>query len=109
MKVVYIAGCYRTKSILKRIINIYRARKVAIKYWKRGYAVICPHSNSGFFDGKAPDKTFLDGYLELVRRSDILAMLPGWSFSSGSCKEHEFGMNLRKKIIYMCKESHEKI
>lgn len=100
MEVVYIAGHYRTKNIFKRIYYILRARKAAIEYWLQGYAVICPHSNSGFFDGKAPDEIFLEGYLELLRRSDILVMLPGWSLSSGSVAERNLGLKLEKKIIY---------
>lgn len=100
MEVVYIAGHYRTKSRLKRLYYIYRARKVALKYWRLGYAVICPHSNSGFFDNQAPKNTFLKGYLELVRRSDILVMLPGWENSAGSVAEHEMGLTSGKTIVY---------
>lgn len=101
MKVVYITGPYRTKNILKRIIYILRARKLALFYWRKGYAVICPHSNTAFFDDKAPKDTFLKGYLELVRRSDILVMPPNWLFSPGSRKEHKLGAELKKEIIYI--------
>ncbi|MDO9592988.1 MAG: DUF4406 domain-containing protein [Erysipelotrichaceae bacterium] len=99
MEVVYIAGHYRTKNIFKKIYYIYRARKVAIEYWKKGYAVICPHTNSAFFDGKVSDNVFLDGYLELVQHSDILVMLPRWRNSSGARKEHALGYKLNKKIV----------
>lgn len=101
MKVVYIAGHYRTKSWFKRLYYIYRARKAAIRFWRQGFAVICPHSNSGFFDGKASDKTFLDGYLEFVRRSDVLVMLPQWMSSQGSRREYALGRELKKGIIQL--------
>ena len=100
MKIAYIAGSYRTKSGLKRLYFIYKARKAAITYWRKGYAVICPHFDSGFFDGKAPDEAFLDGYLRLVECSDILVMLPGWLNSAGARKEHQYATELRKKIVY---------
>ena len=100
MKVAYIAGPYRARTIFGRILNIYRARKVAINFWKKGYTVICPHMNSAFFDGKALDKTFLDGYLRLVEASDVLIMLPGWLNSSGSKAEHKLATSLKKEIIY---------
>ena len=100
MKVAYIAGPYRARTIFGRILNIYRARKIAIKYWQKGYAVICPHTNSAHFDGKAPDNTFLDGYLKLVEISDVIVMLPGWLNSSGSKAEHKLATSLKKEIIY---------
>jgi hypothetical protein len=100
MKIAYIAGSYRTKSRLKRLYYIYKAQKVAIEYWKKGYAVICPHLNSGFFDGKASDEIFLEGYLKFVECSDVLIMLPGWLNSAGSQAEHKLATKLRKTIIY---------
>jgi len=100
MKVVYIAGSYRAKTIFGRIVNTYKARKRAIKYWKAGYVVICPHTNSFNFDGTAPDEIFLKGYLELVCRSDIIVMLPGWKKSAGSRDEHKKAKRLQKIIIY---------
>jgi len=99
MKVVLISGAYRAKTVFGRMLNIYRARKVAIAYWQKGFAVICPHTNSAHFDGKASDDVFLNGYLELVQRSDILVMLPNWIRSSGARKEHALAYNLKKKII----------
>ena len=101
MEVVYICGAYRAKTLFGRMLNIYRARRVAIKYWQKGYAVICPHMNSAHFDGKTSDDVFLDGYLEFVRRSDILVMLLNWMKSSGARKEQKLAYKLKKKIIYL--------
>jgi len=101
MKIAYIAGPYRTKNWFKRILYIYRARKVALKYWKLGYAVICPHSNSGFFDGKADEETvFVRGYLRLIEVSDTVVFLPDWKGSVGSISEHQKAKRLQKIIIY---------
>lgn len=100
MKIVFLCGPYRAKTVLGRILNIYRARKVAIQFWKKGYAVICPHLNSALFDKYCREEIFLDGYLEIVRRSDILALLPDWSTSSGARKEHKLAIKLKKKVVH---------
>lgn len=57
-EVVYIAGAYRGKNIHEITKNINAAREAAIKYWKKGYTVICPHSNSALMDGSVPDEFF---------------------------------------------------
>lgn len=100
MKIAYIVGPYRAKTIFGRMLNVYRARKAAIEYWQKGYIVICPHTNSAHFDGKASDSVFLKGYLELVKRVDVLVMLPKWLKSSGSIEEYRLGITLGKEIIY---------
>ncbi len=86
--VVYISGAYRSDSINGIYENIQKARAEAIKWWKKGYAVICPHLNTAFFDGVCHDDTWIKGDLELVRRSDIIVMLPGWEQSEGAVREY---------------------
>jgi len=93
MKLAYVAGPYRGKSkyrIINRlqvIRNIIRARAVSKELWKQGYAVICPHSNSALFDGVAPDRTFLDGDIMMLKKCDLIVMLPNWAWSSGAVDE----------------------
>jgi hypothetical protein len=74
MKVAFICAPYRG-SLFTRLRNIWRARKVAQFYWKQGYAVICPHMNSALF--KEEDGHFLEGYRELVKRSDVIFVAGG--------------------------------
>jgi len=105
MKIAYIVGSYTSKYLLKRIWNIWKARKVAFKYWKLGYVVICPHSNTAFFDGffrKGPieESFFLKGYLHLIEVADLLVVLPTWKVSSGSIKEIDKAQKLGIEIIY---------
>lgn len=100
MKVAYIAGPYRAKSLRGVIDNIRAAEKVAMKYWNLGYAVICPHMNCALFDGTAPDEVWLEGDKELLRRSDVIVMLPTWRKSSGARAEHDLAKELSKEIIY---------
>lgn len=56
MKVVYVAGPYRGPSEWAVKCNIEAAERVAIALWQQGYAVICPHKNTAFFGGAAPDE-----------------------------------------------------
>jgi hypothetical protein len=93
MKIAYVAGPYRGKSKvwlinrLQIIRNIMRARKVSKELWKRGYAVICPHSNTALFDGVAPDKCFLDGDIEILKRCDLVVLVRDWYKSSSTRNE----------------------
>ena len=93
MKVAYISGSYRARTIFGVIWNILKARKVALKYWRRGYAVICPHMNTALFDGKCPDDVWLKGGIAFIRRlrpaphKDVVIMMEGWRMSEGAKAE----------------------
>jgi hypothetical protein len=89
MKIAYIAGPYRSETIWGIKENIRRAEKAALKYWLKGYAVICPHKNSAFFDGAAPDEVWLNGDLEILKRCDVIVMIDGWEWSTGAKDELE--------------------
>jgi len=108
MLVAYIAGPYRARGFWKHIPiirtlivirNILRARKVALEYWKLGYAVICPHMNTALFDGHCPDNVWLDGDLELIKRSDVIVMVNGWRKSSGAIAEYNCALIWEKKVV----------
>ena len=90
MKLVYVAGPYRSSTEEGLYQNIQTAREYAKKLWQAGYAVICPHSNTAFMGGVMPDEVFLDGTLEMLKRCDHIFMLPRWNESSGARAEKEF-------------------
>lgn len=90
MKVIYVAGAYRAKTIHGVLSNIRRAEAVAAKVWEAGYVALCPHLNSAFFDGITSDDNFLAGTLELLRRSDGLVLVPGWGESKGTHGELDY-------------------
>lgn len=100
MKVAYVAGPYRSQSVHGIVENIRKAEAVALKYWRLGYAVICPHKNTALFDGAAPDYVWLEGDLELLRRCDLIVMVPGWTKSVGATAEHDFAMKHGMESIY---------
>lgn len=104
MKVAYVAGPFRSATHWGVVQNVRAAELVALKYWKQGYAVICPHTNTANFDGAVPKDTeqsvWLDGDLELLRRSDVLVAMSTWERSSGARAEVELAKNLGLTIIF---------
>jgi len=100
MKIVYIIGPYRAKTIYGIVQNIGRAERVALKYWKKGYAVICPHKNTALLDGYLLDDVWLKGDWEIIKRSDIIVVMKNWRRSEGSKVEVELAKKLKKKIRY---------
>ena len=89
IKLAYVAGPYRGRTHNDIAENITAARTVAVRLWGLGYAVICPHLNSAFMSGVAPEDVFLNGGLEMVRRSDLVVLVDGWAGSQGTAREIE--------------------
>jgi len=87
MKMVAIAGPYRSATEWGVIENIRRAELVSLAAWQLGVAVICPHKNTAFFGGAASDSVWLDGAMEMVRRSDAVLTVVGWEKSDGARNE----------------------
>jgi len=104
MKLVYLAGAYRSSTIHGTVENIRRAEAVAIELWKRGYAVICPHMNSALLDGVVDDSVFLAGGIEMLKRCDILVMMDGWEDSKGSNAELEEALRIPGLLIEYAKD-----
>jgi len=100
MRVAYIAGPYRSKTVHGVVENIRRAEAVALKYWRIGYAVVCPHKNTALFDGTCPDETWLEGDLEILARCDTVVMMKGWEKSQGAAEELQHAQSLAKIIIF---------
>jgi hypothetical protein len=84
MKLAYIAGPYRAKTEYEVHCNIQRAEKAAVRAWRSGYAVICPHKNSAYMGGVVPDESILAGDLAMLRRCDVIILCGGWEFSEGA-------------------------
>ncbi len=103
-QVAFIAGPYRAPTPGEIYHNIQNARKVAEEMWKLGYAVICPHLNSAFFDGIVSDAELLRGTREILSRCDLVILTPGWEESIGTYMEIDRA--LREKIpVYIYADS----
>jgi nucleoside 2-deoxyribosyltransferase len=103
MKLVYLAGPYRSTSIYGVMQNIREAEDIAVEIWNLGVAVICPHKNSAFLDGAVDepqdenmmvtgDSIFFKGDLEMVKRCDALVLMPKWYQSQGTRQENTFAV-----------------
>ena len=99
MQVIYIAGKYRAKTERELVENIRHAEAAAIRLWKRGYAVICPHMNSAHMGGTCPDQVFIDGDLEILKRCDAIYMLDNCTESEGAKLELATAAK-NNKLIY---------
>jgi hypothetical protein len=100
MDLLYIAAPYRAATIVGINNNIQQASLMAQYYWLQGYAVICPHMNSAYFDGLVPDKQFLDATKMMLANCMHIALHPKWSFSSGCIEEYEYANNKNLTIHY---------
>jgi len=112
MVVVYIAGPFRSMNANGRSNawgvqkNVMAAMALALEVWKRGHAALCPHSNTMFFqdaDGCA-DSVWLEGDLELLRRSDAMLLTENWMQSSGARHERNVAVQLGKPVFYSVRE-----
>jgi len=101
MQVAFVIGPYRSsKSIYEIKKNIDKAEEVAVNLWRLGYAVICPHKNTSFFDGLLPDKVWLNGAIELLKRSDFAVTVKGWENSAGSRDEVRYCRAAKKPLYH---------
>lgn len=100
----YIAGPFRGPDSWTREQHIRRAETLALDAWREGAAVICPHTNTRFFDGAADDDVWLKGDLALLACADVLLMTDDWTRSEGACREHEFARDRGIPIVYSIDE-----
>lgn len=104
MKVLYIAGPYddRQDPIHGVQENITRASRIALEYWRQGWAVICPHMNTaGFHHAKDVQReTWIEGDIEILSRCDAILMIPGWARSPGAKAERDYALEHGIEVIY---------
>lgn len=104
MKIAYVAGKYRAKTIRGIVENINKAEAVALELWKLGFMVVCPHKNSGLLDGEIPDEAFLNGDIELMLRCDLIVMIPEWEQSTGAVNEKNIAEKDKMEVYFWPKD-----
>lgn len=105
MKLVVIAGPYRAKTEWALVENIRRAEVAALEVWKLGAAVICPHKNTAHFGGAAPDRVWLEGAKEMLRRADAVVTVEGWEASEGAQDEVRLAQTLGIPVFHDPREA----
>lgn len=104
MKVVYIAGPFRGPNHWEIENNIRRAETLALEVWRAGYAALCPHCNTRFFDGAADDSIWLEGDLEMLKRCDALITTADWKKSKGASAEVQFAHDNHIPVAHSIEE-----
>lgn len=90
LPVVYVAGPYRAETPAGIELNIAAARAMGLQAIRRGWSPIIPHCNCALLDLVAPsigDAFWLAATMELMRRADVVLLIPGWENSSGTQAE----------------------
>ena len=101
MPVIYIAGPYRASTAWRVLANVRAAQEVALRVWKAGAVALCPHSNTGLFDGECEDEVWLEGDQELLRRCDAVLMMDRWRESKGSVAEYKLAVEVGLPVFEM--------
>lgn len=104
MKLVFVAGKYRAKTEWGVFQNIRNAEALSLKLWLLGLFVICPHKNTEYFGGAAPDELWLEGALEMVRRCDAVICTSDWEMSEGARGEVALAKELGLPIFFSIEE-----
>lgn len=100
MKVIYIAGPFRGPNAWEIEQNIRRAEALALEVWRLGAAAICPHANTRFYQGAAPDGVWLEGDLAILARCDGVLMTEDWQQSQGAQAERLFAFKHFVPVFY---------
>lgn len=101
VKLVYVSGKYRDPRgpyYIKQNIRI--AEDVGIDLWNMGYAVIVPHKNTEFLDGAIDDPAFIAGDCEMIKRCDVMVIIPNWRTSAGALVEIKTALECKIPVFY---------
>lgn len=108
MKLAYVAhrirdprGHYFTEQ------HIRAAEAVTLELWKLGFSAICPGANTRHAGGFLPDEIWLQGDLEMVRRSDCVVMAPGYEESLGALGERASALQHGIPVFYWPQDREE--
>ena len=93
--VIYIAGRYSDGGTLdeeERWKNRNIMRYFAIRFMKKGWAVLCPIENDewAYEDGIISYEDTLASDLAVINKCDAIFFCPGWEHGKGTMVEHDF-------------------
>ena len=73
------------------------------EWWKKGWAVICPHKNSSNMGGSVypgDEDVWLKGDIEIIKRCDAIYMLNTWKESVGAQHELKVAEDRGMEVYY---------
>jgi hypothetical protein len=101
MRIIYTAGPISGKTPWDEEQNIRKAEYIALDIWKTGKAaVLCPHTNTRFFQYAIPYETLMEGDFEIISRCDALLFIEGWEDSPGAVREERYALKLGIPVFY---------
>lgn len=101
MKLVYVAGPYRAKTVWGVEQNILAAQQVTAQILAiDGLHPVCPHLNTRQMEGITSDEQVLEGTLEMLRRCDAVIIDGRWESSAGTRGEVAEALRLGLPILY---------
>jgi hypothetical protein len=101
--IVYVSGSIRPVGSQTLRGNLDAAKEVAMKLWREGYTVICPHANTDLPIELAELESGIDwiaGDLEMLARCDAVVVVPDSEQSVGTNTELAFAMDHHIPIYY---------
>jgi len=104
MKILFICSPLRAKTAYRQELNRRKAEAVALNYWKKGYAVFCPHKNSANYGGEVRETTFIKGNKEILKCCYGIVVV-GKKVSIGMKREIALAKKLKLKFFYENKKS----
>jgi len=100
MKLMYIAGRYRSDYPDAVKLNIAAAQHAGMLVAEKGWMPVVPHSNNTGFNSTQIPEFWLEGTLELMRRCDAVFFIQGWGRSPGARAELRKAKMLGMPIYY---------
>lgn len=82
--VVYVAGPFRAPTAWEIEQNVRAAESWGMKIAELDAMPLIPHANTRYSQDHRPDQFWIEGTLELLRRCDLLFLIPGWENSEGA-------------------------
>ena len=101
--IVYVAGRYTGGTPAEVDGYIGQARQLMAELVRRGYTVICPHSNFAHFERILPEIPYgvwLEHCFRLINVCSAVVVHPNWVHSSGAKREVAYARG-QGKAVYL--------